>query len=86
MVWLENTYSLQKNCTDKKFSGGRKIHENGKNEMTIWIGTKPKRTKFYLMIGLVLVLLLVGCVLVFASPQIPSIPIEYGEPVPVVIP
>ena len=54
--------------------------------MAIWIGTKPKRTKLYLIIGLVLVLLLVGCALTFASPQIPPIPIEYGEPVPIVVP
>lgn len=53
--------------------------------MTVWIPTKPKRTKFYLLVGLVLVLALVGCVLVFGMPsQVPIIPIEYGEPVPVI--
>ena len=55
--------------------------------MTIWIGTKPKRVKFYLLIGLVLVLALVGCALAFAMPsQVPPIEIEYGQPVPVVMP
>lgn len=53
--------------------------------MTIWIGTKSKRTKFYLMVFLALALVAVTCVLVFASGPY-QIPIEYGEPVPVVLP
>lgn len=55
--------------------------------MTIWIGTRPKRTRLYLMVFLVLALIAVTCVLVFAMPsQMHIIPCEYGEPVPVVLP
>jgi len=52
--------------------------------MANWIRTH--RVKFYLMLFLVLAIVFVGCVFVFASPQIPSIPIEYGEPVPIIVP
>lgn len=55
--------------------------------MTIWIGTRPKRTKFYLMIGLILLLAVICCVAVFGMPsQVPAIECEYGSPVPIVLP
>lgn len=54
--------------------------------MTIWIGTKPKRARLFVMLLLILAVLAVTCIMVFAMPGQVIAPCEYGEPVPIVLP